>query len=46
MKDVIIPQTNTSLTANGIHRELSYGEFLRWIGDTIPTRNGRELMEK
>ena len=32
MKDVIIPQTNTHLTANGIHHELSYGEFLWWIG--------------
>ena len=32
MKDVIIPQTNTRLTANGIHRELSYSEFLWWIG--------------
>ena len=32
VKDVIIPQTNRRLTANGIHRELSYGEFLRWIG--------------
>ena len=32
MKDVIIPQTNTRLTANGIHHELSYREFLWWIG--------------
>ena len=32
MKDVIIPQTSTCLTANGIHRELSYSEFLWWIG--------------
>ena len=32
VKDVIIPQTNTRLTANGIHHELSYGEFLWWIG--------------
>ena len=32
VKDVIIPQTNTRLTSNGIHCELSYGEFLWWIG--------------
>ena len=32
VKDVIIPQTNKRLTENGFHRELSYGEFLRWLG--------------
>ena len=32
VEDVIIPQTNTRLTVNGINRELSYGGFLRWIG--------------
>ena len=32
MKDVVIPQTNTRLTANAIHCELSYGEFLWSIG--------------
>ena len=32
VKDVIIPKTNMRLTANGIHHELSYSEFLWWIG--------------
>ena len=32
VKNVIIPQTNNRLEANGFHRDLSYGEFLRWIG--------------
>ena len=32
VKNVIIPQTNNRLEANGFHRDLSYGEFLQWIG--------------
>ena len=32
VKNIIIPQTNNRLEANGFHRDLSYGEFLRWIG--------------
>ena len=31
IKSVIIPKTNEHLAAEG-HCELSYGEFLRWIG--------------
>ena len=31
IKSVIIPKTNEHLAAKG-HRELSYGEFLQWIG--------------
>ena len=32
VKNVIIPQTNNHLEANGFHHDLSYGEFLWWIG--------------
>ena len=32
VKNVIIPQTNNRLEANGFHHDLSYGEFLQWIG--------------
>ena len=32
VKDIIIPKTNMHLTANGVHCELSYGEFLWLIG--------------
>ena len=32
VKDVIIPKINMCLTRNGVHCELSYGEFLWWIG--------------
>ena len=32
VKDIIIPKTNMHLTRNGVHHELSYGEFLWWIG--------------
>ena len=32
VKDIIIPKTNMHLTANGVHCELPYGEFLQWIG--------------
>ena len=31
IKSVIIPKTNQHLAAEG-HRDLSYGEFLRWVG--------------
>ena len=32
MKNVIIPQAKKCLEANGFRRDLSYGEFLWWIG--------------
>ena len=32
VKNGIIPQTNKHLTENGLQCELSYGEFLQWIG--------------
>ena len=32
VKNVIIPQANNRLEANGFHCDLSYGEFLWWIG--------------
>ena len=32
VKDAIIPKTNMCLTVNGVHHELSYGEFSWWIG--------------
>ena len=32
VKNVIIPQTNKHLTENRLQHELSYGEFLWWIG--------------